>query len=131
MDLLVQLFMELQIKVSLYKFITYLAFSSLIKSITTMIVFINLDHSDMAAMVEESPGASYFIIISYLYILYVILLNLIFVILLDAYETVRKKHVLTLLKYSIIWNGLVQFFNNWLLKIVTALRIKNFIFKAK
>jgi hypothetical protein len=94
-----------------------------------MVLFIKLDFALINKMIEYSPYISYLIIFSYLFIVYVILLNLIFVILLDAYTKVKRKHVLTLLKYSIIWNGLVQFFYNWIIKIATYLRIRNLLFK--
>lgn len=56
-------------------------------------------------------------------------MNLMFVIMLDAYEKTRRKHVLTLLSYSIIWNGLVQFFYNWVLKIASTLKLQKLLFK--
>jgi hypothetical protein len=64
--------------------------------------------------------------------MYFILLNQIFVILLDAYEKVISNYVLTLLKYSLLWDGLVQFFNNWVLRIIQGTaNLKNMIIRKK
>lgn len=82
-------------------------------------------------MVDYSPVSSLVIIFSFLLIVYFLLLNMVFVVLLDSFETVKNNFTMTLLKYSILWNGLKQFFNNWILKIATILKIKRLIYGKK
>ncbi len=101
----------------------------MLTSITTMVLFIKLDYSLINKMINYYPIISYLLIFSYLFVVYLLLLNILFVIFLDAYRKVRRKHVLTLLKFSIIWDGLLQFFLNWVIKIATFLKIRNLLFK--
>ena len=67
---------------------------------------------------------------SYLLIVYFIIFNLVFAIFIDSFEFVKKKFVLTLLKYSIIWHGLRYFFENMYYRIkrkfenITKLKIE-------
>jgi hypothetical protein len=51
------------------------------------------------------PIASNFIIFSYYFIFYFIVLNIIFVIFLRAYEKVKKKESVSLLKFKFIYEG--------------------------
>lgn len=95
----------------------------------TLILFMNLDYDILFKMIDYGGLISYFIILPYIFIAFVILENMLFVIFLDAYNKVRKRHVLTLLKYSIIFDGLIQFSLNMAIKIATIFRIRNLVLK--
>jgi hypothetical protein len=75
-------------------------------------------------MIDMFPIFSYLLIFSYFFLVYVIFLNLIFVILLDALYKIKRNHVVTLLEYKIIWNGLKQFLINWTLRIAGYLKMQ-------
>ena len=81
-------------------------------------------------MIEISPGFSKLYIMTYLLIVYFIIFNLVFAIFIDSFEYIKKKFVLTLLKYSILWHGLRYFFENMYYRIkrkfenITKLKIE-------
>jgi hypothetical protein len=83
------------------------------KSFSTMLLFMNQGWDLYSQMIDISPNFSKIFILTYLLLVYFIIFNLVFAIFLDSYEYVKKKFVLTLLKYSIIWHGLRYFFENW------------------
>jgi hypothetical protein len=100
-----------------------LQFSDFFQASSTMIMFVYLDFSLIKDMLEMLPLTTLLVIFSYYMMMYFIILNLLFVLLLDAYDTIKHRHVLTLLRYSIVWNGLKQFFENLFLKITRKLKI--------
>jgi hypothetical protein len=57
-------------------------------------------------MISHYSFASRFIIFSYYFIFYFIILNIIFVIFLRAYEKVKRKEPVSLLKFSLIYDGI-------------------------
>lgn len=67
-------------------------------------------------MVYYYPFASRLIIFSYYFIFYFIVINVIFVIFLRAYEKVKKKEPVSLLKFKLIIDGLQNFVKNQFLK---------------
>ncbi len=81
----------------------------------------------ISSMIEMYPLFSFLLIISYFFFVYVIFLNLIFVILLDALYKIKRKHVVTLLEYGIIWNGFIQFLINWTLIIAGYLKMQKHV----
>lgn len=67
-------------------------------------------------MVYYYPFASRLIIFSYYFIFYFIVINVIFVIFLRAYEKVKRKEPVSLLKFKLIYDGLKIFVKNKFLK---------------
>lgn len=63
-------------------------------------------------MVYYYPFASRVIVFSYYFIFYFIVINMIFVILLKAYEKVKKKEPVSLLKFQLLGDGLINFIKN-------------------
>lgn len=57
-------------------------------------------------MTSHYSFASMLIIFSYYFIFYFIILNIVFVIFLRAYEKVKKKEPVSLLKFSLIYDGI-------------------------
>ena len=70
----------------------------------------------MNKMVYHQPFASRLIIFSYYFIFYFIIINVIFVIFLRAYEKVKRKEPVSLLKFKLILDGLKSFVKNQFLK---------------
>ena len=68
----------------------------------------------MKDMMERYSVVATAFIISYFVLVDFILLNLIFVFLFFAYKKVMKNNTMTLLKYSVIIDGLENFFLNTL-----------------
>jgi hypothetical protein len=56
-------------------------------------------------MISFYPYGSKFLILSYYFIFYFIILNIIFVILLRAYQKVKQKESVSLLKPKLIYEG--------------------------
>lgn len=72
----------------------------------TMILF-NLIQMDLLnEMISYYPLASKIMIFSYYFIFYFTVLNIIFVIFLRAYEKVKKRESVSLLKFKLIYDGL-------------------------
>ena len=67
-------------------------------------------------MVSYYPLASRLIIFSYYLIIYFVVLNIIFVIFLRAYEKVKRKEPISLLRFKLIYDGLIIFFKNIYIK---------------
>ncbi len=77
-------------------------------------------------MVYYYPLASRLIIFSYYFIFYFIVINIIFVIFLRAYERVKRKDPVSLLKFKLIYDGFLNFVKNKLLKFTNKINIKYF-----
>ena len=57
-------------------------------------------------MISHYSFASRLIIFSYYFLFYFIILNIVFVIFLKAYEKVKRKEPVSLLKFSLIYDGI-------------------------
>ena len=94
----------------------YLEFSSRLKSFYTLIILNFIDIKVLNDMVYYNPFVSRLIFFSYYFVFQFIMLNVIFIIFLRAYNKVKKTEPVSLLSFRLILDGLIEFFNNLYLK---------------
>ena len=99
-------------------------FSTISMSFTSMMKFLFVDFNIMKDMMERYSVVATAFIISYFVLVDFILLNLIFVFLFFAYKKVMKNNTMTLLKYSVIIDGLGNFFINTLLRCARICKLR-------
>ena len=99
-------------------------FSTISMSFTSMMKFLFVDFHIMKDMMERYSVVATAFIISYFVLVDFILLNLIFVFLFFAYKKVMKNNTMTLLKYSVIIDGLRNFFINTLLRCARICKLR-------
>jgi len=71
-------------------------------------------------MVYINPFISRLIFFSYLFLFQFIMINIIFIIFLRAYNKVKKTEPVSLLSFRLLLDGLIEFFKNIYLKYAAA-----------
>lgn len=98
-----------------FKFIKFnlfftIEFSTFPQSIITMILMNLIELNLLNEMISYYPFASKLLIFSYYFIFYFTIVNMVFVIFLRAYEKVKEKEAVSLLKFNLIYEGAKNYF---------------------
>lgn len=107
-------------------------FSSITGCMSSMMTMVYSNYEKVFSIMDIYPGFILALIGSYIILANLTLLNIVYVIIYSAYEGVKSKRVLTLLEFKVVNNGIKQFVENIvfkLLKVSKLQSIKNWIQK--
>ena len=100
-------------------------FSSIAGCMSSMMTLIYSNYEKVFSIMDIYPGFILILIGSYVILANFTLLNIVYIIIYSAYEGVKSKHVLTLLDFKVVHNGIKQFVENIIFKLLKVSKLQS------